>query len=172
MKIRKALLADAREILDIYAPYIENTNISFELEAPEIEAFTARIKNISSSYPYLVCEVDGKIAGYAYASQHHERAAYRYCADVAVYVHGAYQRRGIGRALYEKLFEMLREQGIYTVLAVVVVPNAKSVALHKALGFREAGVFHNVGYKFGEWLDVVWLEKSLRAYDVPKEIGR
>jgi len=111
--------------------------------------------------------LDNKIVGYTYASKHRERAAYKYSADVSVYVAPEYQRRGIGSALYTRIFELLRRQGIYTVYAGVALPNEKSVGLHTSLGFREIGVYKNVGYKFGKWLDVLWLEKPLKDYDEP-----
>jgi len=167
MKIRDATPADAGAILSIYAPYVANTCVSFETEVPTIDAFTARIEKIVKSYPYLVCECDGVIAGYAYATRHRERGAYRYSADSSVYVAHDYQRRGIGRALYTRLFELLASLGIYTVFAGVVLPNERSVGLHKALGFTEVGTYHNAGYKLGRWLDIIWLEKPLREYDEP-----
>jgi phosphinothricin acetyltransferase len=166
LSIRKAALADSAEILSIYAPYVTDTCITFETEVPTIDAFTARIENIMSNYPCLVYEENGKILGYAYASKHRERAAYQYSADVSVYVDQAYHRRGIGKALYAKLLEILMEQGrIYTAYAGIALPNEKSVGLHKTLGFKEVGIYHNVGYKFSKWIDVIWLEKSIRAYD-------
>lgn len=167
-KIRNATPADARAILDIYAPYVTDTSITFETEVPTIEEFMARMENIQKSYPYLVYEVDGVIVGYAYASKHRERAAYRYSADVSIYVEPSYHKQGIGKALYTKLFDMLRTQGIYTAYACITVPNDASIELHKSLGFTEVGVFHNDGYKLAKWHDVIWLEKALREYNNPE----
>ena len=167
--IRKATSTDSEAILDIYAPYITDTCISFETEVPNIEEFTERIASILDGYPCLVYEADDKIVGYAYGSKHHERAAYQYSADVSIYVAPEYQRRGIGKALYTSLFEALRERGIYTVYAGITLPNDKSVGLHKALGFKEVGVYHSVGYKFHKWLDVLWMGKPLRTYDTPEK---
>ena len=161
MVIRVATPADAAAILGIYAPYVTGSCISFETDVPTVKEFTARVENNIKDYPYLVCETDGGIVGYAYASKHRERAAYKYSADVSVYIASAYQGQGIGKALYTRLFELLRERGIYTAFAGITLPNDKSVGLHKALGFSEVGVYHNVGYKFGKWLDVIWLEKPL-----------
>jgi len=169
MSIRGALLADAGAILKIYAPFITDTCITFETEVPSMEDFSARIENIIRDYPYLVCEADGNIIGYAYASKHRERAAYKYSADVSVYVSPEYHRHGIGRTLYGNLFELLRKQGIYTVFAGITLPNEKSAGLHQSLGFTAAGVFHKDGYKFGQWLDVMWMEKPLRDYTNPPE---
>ena len=170
LNIRKATLDDISDILGIYAPYIIDTCISFETEVPTVEEFTTRIENIMKNYPYLVCEADNKIVGYAYASKHRERAAYKYSADVSVYVASEYQRQGVGKTLYSKLFELLREQGIYTIYAGVSLPNDKSVGLHKSLGFKDVGIYRNVGYKLGKWIDVLWLEKTLRNYDEPGSI--
>jgi len=167
LTIRNATPTDAEAILAIYAPYITDSCISFETEVPAITEFTARIEHVIPNYPYLVCEVDGKVVGYAYVSQHRERTAYKYSADVSVYIAPEYHWQGIGRALYTKLFELMREQGFYTAIAGITLPNEKSVGLHKALGFKEVGVYHNVGYKFGKWLDVLWMEKPLRDYDEP-----
>jgi len=165
--IRSAILSDAQAILDIYAPYITGTCVSFETELPSIEEFGVRIENTLKNYPYLAAVTDNKIIGFAYASKHRERAAYRYSADVSVYVAPGYQRQGIGRALYSQLFDLLRTQGIYTVFAGITLPNEKSIGLHSTLGFREVGTYHNTGFKFGKWLDVMWMEKPLRDYDTP-----
>lgn len=169
MTIRPATLSDAEAIHDLYAPYVLETCISFETVVPTIEAFKLRMESIIRDYPYLVCEADGVIAGYAYASKHRERAAYRFSADVSVYVAPGYHRKGIGKSLYLKLFELLKEQGIYTVFAGVTLPNDNSIGLHKSLGFTEVGTFKHTGYKFGKWLDVLWLQKALRDYDTPQE---
>lgn len=166
--IRSAIPTDARAILDIYEPYITDTSITFETEVPTIDEFMERMDNIQKRYPYLVYEADGVIIGYAYASKHRERAAYRYSADVSVYVKPSYHKQGIGKALYTKLFDLLRDQGIYTVYACITVPNDASIELHKSLGFTEVGTFHNAGYKLGKWHDVIWFEKALREYDNPE----
>lgn len=166
MLIRDVREADAARILAIYAPYVIDTDISFETEPPAPEAFAERIRGIQSAYPYLVCLVDGELAGYAYASKHHERAAYRYSVDVSIYVAPNFHRRGVGRALYLELFDRLKERGFYTAFAGITQPNEKSVGLHASLGFTEVGVFHRAGYKHGRWLDVLWMEKPLRdSYD-------
>jgi len=127
------------------------------------------MENIQKSFPYLVCEADGVVVGYAYASKHSERAAYRYSANVSIYVKPSNHRQGIGKALYTKLFDLLRDQGIYTVFACITVPNEVSIELHKSLGFSEVGTFHNAGYKLGKWHDVIWFEKALREYDNPED---
>jgi phosphinothricin acetyltransferase len=164
-KIRFVTQDDASQILSIYAPFITNTAISFETEVPSAEDFRKRIEAIQTFYPYLVYETDGRIAGYAYASRHHERAAYRYCVNLSIYILPEYQRKGIGKTLYSCLFEILKEQGFYTAVAGITLPNEKSVGIHKAMGFEEVGVYRNVGYKFGKWRDVIYMQKPLREYD-------
>jgi L-amino acid N-acyltransferase YncA len=145
---------DAAGIQAIYAPYCDRTCISFETVAPTIEEMRDRIIRISDDYPWLVGEIDGQIAGYVYASRHRERAAYRWAVDVAVYVATTHHRRGLGRALYETLFSILREQGYFKAFAGVTLPNPASVGLHERMGFRPSAVFRGVGYKDGRWLDV------------------
>jgi phosphinothricin acetyltransferase len=160
--IRFARPTDAAGILAIYGPYCESTCVSFEVVAPTIEQIQERIGRITGDYPWLVGEIDGQIIGYVYASGHHERAAYRWSVDVAVYVAAGQQRRGVGRILYEALFSILREQGYYKAFAGITLPNPASVGLHESLGFRPAAVFRGVGHKFGRWLDVGWWQCELQ----------
>ena len=160
--IREATICDAEAILNIYKDYITDSCITFETEVPSLEEFSSRIEKIIEGYPYVVCEVEGKVTGFAYASKHRERAAYKYSADVSVYVSALYQGRGIGKALYTKLFELLKNRDICMIYAGITLPNDKSISLHKSFGFEEVGIYHNVGYKFGEWLDVVWMEKAIK----------
>jgi L-amino acid N-acyltransferase YncA len=160
--IRFAQLTDAAGILAIYAPYCESTCVSFEIVAPTVEQIQERISRITADYPWLVGEIDGQIVGYVYASRHHERAAYRWSVDVAVYVAAGHQRRGVGRILYETLFSILLEQGHFKVFAGITLPNESSVGLHESLGFRPAAVFRGVGHKFGRWLDVGWWQRDLQ----------
>jgi len=167
-KIRPVKAADAKQILAVYTPFIEKTCITFETEVPTLQAFGARVEGILSAYPYLVCEAGGRIVGYAYASKHNERGAYRYSANVSVYIEEAFQGKGIGRALYTELFNLMRERGLYTAYAGITVPNEKSVALHAAFGFVPVGTFHKAGFKHGEWHDVMWMEKALRDYGTPE----
>ena len=149
--IRPATPEDAGAILDIYAKYVSDTTVSFEVEVPTIEDFQQRMEQIQEQFPWLVCEIDGVVAGYAYASKHAQRAAYRWSADLSVYVDEKYHRRHIAAALYAAILSMLREQGYYTVYAGVSTPNPKSEAFHTALGFEVVGVYPKVGYKLGKW---------------------
>jgi L-amino acid N-acyltransferase YncA len=161
--LREATEDDAAAIGAVYAPYCEVTPVSFEVEAPSAEEIRQRIAKVLPLYPWLVSEFDGRVSGYAYATRHRERAAYRWGVDVAIYLDGDCHRRGIGRALYSALLQMLVAQGYYTAYAGITLPNEASVGLHRAMGFEPVGVYHRVGYKMGAWHDVVWLEKILQA---------
>ncbi len=168
--IRFATKADAAAILELYAEYIKNTAVTFEIEVPTLAAFEERMERIMAQYPWLVCEIDGCIAGYAYGSKHGERAAYRWSADLSVYIDERYHRCGIATALYQALLELLCKQGYYTVYAGVSTPNPSSEAFHSAYGFQLLGEFHKVGYKLGGWHGVAWYELPLAEYvDEPKE---
>jgi phosphinothricin acetyltransferase len=162
MKIRLAQAADAAAVAAIYGPFCETTAVSFEVAAPDGEEIAGRIAAVTRQYPWLVLERAGAIAGYAYATRHRERAAYRWSVDTAVYVHAAARRSGVGRALYEKLFMLLVAQGYFKAYAGITVPNNASVALHAAVGFTSVGTYHHVGYKLGAWHDVAWFERSLQ----------
>ena len=153
---------DAAACAAIYAPSVTDGVASLEERAPEAHEMADRIRIISRTHPWLVAEIDGEVAGYAYGSLHHERAAYRWTADVTVYISAAHQRRGVGRALYGALFGLLERQGFHEVCAGVTLPNDASVGLHEALGFRPVGVYRDVAFKFGRWYSVGWWQMSLR----------
>jgi phosphinothricin acetyltransferase len=160
--IRLARQSDAAAIAAIYAPYCESTPVSFETSAPSAEEVAARIQNITEHWPWLVLDDDGSIAGYAYAGRHRERAAYRWAVDTAVYVSEPYHRRGVGRALYATLFNVLRDQGYFKACAGITIPNPASVALHEAVGFTLVGVYRGIGFKHGSWHDVAWYEAEVQ----------
>jgi phosphinothricin acetyltransferase len=155
-KIRLATADDAERIHAIYAPYVRDTVISFELDVPGVEEIRKRITATLPAHPWLVLERDGRIAGYAYASTHRERRAYQWAADVSCYVAPEFQRQGIGRALYTALLRILRAQGFCNAYAGIALPNAASVGLHESAGFRAVGVYRGVGFKLGRWHDVGW----------------
>lgn len=167
MDIRLATLADAPAITAIYRPYVEDTLVSFELEAPDAAAMAGRMAKVLGRLPWLVYEQGGRVVGYAYAGKHHERAAYQWSVDTSAYLHQAWHRRGIGRALYSELFGLLVQQGYYTAYAGISLPNAASVGLHESFGFEPVGVYRNAGFKFGGWHDVGWWQKPLRPYASP-----
>lgn len=152
---------DAAACAAIYGPYVRDTVISLEEIAPDERELAERIRRISLTHPWLVAELDGAVAGFAYGSQHRERAAYRWAADVAVYLDRSHRRRGIGRALYGALLALLERQGIRIACAGITLPNDASVALHKACGFEPVGVYRRIGWKAGTWRDVGWWQLEL-----------
>ena len=160
--IRLATAADAAELAALYAPFVAAAATSFELEPPGRGEMARRIESVCRHTPWLVWEDAGRLAGYAYASRHRERAAYQWSVDVSAYVDPAWHRRGIGRALYAALFRCLERQGFYRAYAGITLPNSASVGLHSAMGFGIVGVFRAVGYKLGRWHDVAWYERALR----------
>jgi len=159
--IRLARPADAEAMLEIYAPIVRDTWISFELTPPSAEEFRRRILETLEHAPWLVDERDGRIAGYAYAKRFWPRPAYQWAVEVTVYVHPEFHRRGIAQALYRSLFLLLRAQGFCKALAVVALPNPASVSFHEIAGFRPIGVFPAIGYKLGAWRDIGWWEMTL-----------
>lgn len=170
MKIRLVKPQDCRQILDIYAQYI-NTQITFEYSLPSEKDFLTRIEEISAIYPYLVLEENGKICGYAYAHRLRERAAYQWIAELSIYIDKIYTSNGYGKILYEKLIETLKLQGIKTVYGCVTLPNEKSEKLHEKLCFEKVGVFSKAGYKNGDWLDIAWFEKNISVCETnPQDI--
>ena len=162
MEIRVASTDDAGAIAGIYSSYVRNTVISFETAAPDCAEIARRIEHIGVQHPWLTARLGGSVVGYAYASEHRARQAYRWSVDVTIYLHPDAQRRGVGSALYERLLALLREQGYVRAFAGIALPNAASTGLHAAMGFTPIGVYRQVGYKFGAWHDVSWWQLVLR----------
>ena len=162
--IRLANEKDAEDILSIYAPYIENTSYTFEIEVPTIDAFAKRINTYLINWPWLVCEVNGMIAGYAYATRYRERTAYQWSVETSVYVHNDFQKTGMAHALYDTLLNILKKQGYRNVYAVINLPNNKSVKFHESFGFSWFATYEKVGYKLGKWKDVGWWKLSINDY--------
>ena len=168
--IRLAVLGDVLGILEIYSPFILETSVTFEETVPDETSFWERIQGILAELPFLVCEIDGKIAGYAYASGYRSRASYRWTKEVSVYIHPDFQRKRVAHALYTSLFEMLRYQGIADLLAIITIPNEASVAFHEYFGFIKCGGFSKVGYKMEQWQNVGWFELFIQdEKQAPKE---
>jgi L-amino acid N-acyltransferase YncA len=166
--IRLAEEKDAPAIAEIYRPSVEAAVISFETDAPDAQEMRNRLAHTMPRHPWLVCEVGSsrelaasQVAGYAYASRHHERAAYRWSVNVSVYIDERCRRAGVGRALYTSLFAILAAQGYINAYAGITLPNPASVGLHEALGFQPLAVYRKVGYKRGAWHDVGWWQRPL-----------
>ncbi|WP_176591737.1 arsinothricin resistance N-acetyltransferase ArsN1 family B [Sphingobium sp. EM0848] len=162
LHIRPARPSDAARCAEIYAPFVTESCVSFETEAPDAAEMARRIASHGASHGWLIAETaDGKGAGYAYGSAHRTRAAYATSADVAIYVDPAHARQGVGRALYDMLLPQLKAGGCHAVFAGITLPNAASVALHEAMGFTPVGVYREVGWKMGGWRDVGWWQRLL-----------
>jgi phosphinothricin acetyltransferase len=166
--IRTATVADAEKLLAIYAPYVENTAITFEYTVPSVEEFANRIRNTLADYPYLVAEKDGEILGYVYASTFKPRCAYRHCVETSIYVAREAHGQGVGSKLYEALEEELKSRGIINLnacIAWIETPNShlthQSPDFHAKMGYKRVAHFHRCGYKFDEWYDMIWMEKLL-----------
>ena len=162
--IRTAKPSDAASILEIYTPYILNTAITFETEIPLVENIEHRIITYQEDWPWLVYEVNGVIAGYAYVTKHRERAAYQWCVESSVYVSDKFQQKGIAKRLYTTLFEILKYQGCRNVYAGITLPNEKSISFHKKFGFIKIAEYRNIGYKSGKWNTVSWWELQVNEY--------
>lgn len=170
INVRVASAADAEAIQAIYAPVVLGTAISFEEVPPSVEQMRGRLLATLETFPYLVAEQEGVVIGYAYASQHRARAAYRWAVDVTVYIAENARRKGVGRRLYETLLPMLKAMGYRSVYAGIALPNEGSVGLHERIGFRHIGTFPNVGYKHGAWHDVgYWLLNLGEHSALPEE---
>lgn len=160
---------DAKELLDIYSYYVTDTAVSFEHDVPSVEEFRARIEKTLEKYPYLKAVSGGRIVGYAYAGAFIPRAAYSRCAELTVYIHRDFRRKGIGRMLYAELEELLRKMGILNLYACIAIPSdnedeyltSASIDFHEQIGFVRVGMFRDCGYKFGRWYDMVWAEKLI-----------
>jgi L-amino acid N-acyltransferase YncA len=149
-QIRLATPNDSAGILEIYAPYIANTSFTFETEVPSLEDFQKRISDYLINWPWLVCEIDGVIAGYAYGAKYRERVAYQWCVESSIYIHDDFQKQGVGKALYTALIEIFKMQGYRNVYAVINLPNDRSVKFHESCGFTYFATYEKVGYK--RWL--------------------
>lgn len=176
--IRVARIEDAKALLDIYGYYVENTAITFEYMIPSVEEFQERIQNTLEKYPYLVYEEDGEILGYAYVGAFNKRVAARFMVETSIYVKNDVLNKGIGKVLYEELEKILKKQNILKLIACITdseeedcyVPK-KSVRFHQHMGYKMAGRIQNGGYKFGNWYDLVYLEKELGEFTKePKEV--
>ena len=162
IRIRLAGPADADHLLVIYGPHCTDGLASFETTAPTGEEMAERIRTTITTYPWLVAvDATGEVVGYSYASRHRAREGYRWSVDVAIYLAARAAGRGLGRGLYERLLAVLEAQRYHQAHAGIALPNDASVALHRRLGFAAIGVFPNVGWKLGRWVDVAWWYRPL-----------
>ena len=170
--IRFAGQSDIPAILEIYGPYVRNTAVSFEYTVPSLEEFTQRFREITRQFPWLVWEENGKILGYAYGSLPFSRAAYRWCAASSIYLEPASQGRGIGRALYAALEDLLRRQGYRKTYAIITSDNPGSLEFHRKTGFQFVAELPECGFKFGNFYGVIWMEKGLNPEELPQDFPK
>lgn len=161
--IRNVKETDALQIALIYRHYVKNTTVTFDVVSPSVAEITNKIKEVTEKYPWIILEIDGKITGYAYATAFREREAYKFTAEVSVYLSKDNTRQGLGRLLAEELMEKLKLCGFYTAIAGITATNKNSIRFFESLGFKICGNYPNVGYKSGEWLSVVTLSKALQS---------
>lgn len=169
IRLRTAVPEDAADLLAIYAPYVEKTFITFEYEVPSTEEFRARIEHTLEHYPYLAATMGNEILGYAYASPFKSRAAYDWSAETSIYLREDARGRGIGRTLYQVLEQYLYRQHICNLCACIAHPHPESEGFHEKCGYRTVAHFHKSGYKNGQWIDMIWMEKSLCPHTVPPQ---
>ena len=167
MTVRNAAPEDAAACAEIYAPYVRETTVSFELEPPAPEEMAERMAAAQARHAWLVLEEDGRVVGYAYANRFSARPAYRWSVEVSIYLERGRQRSGGGRLLYQALLDRLAERGYRRAMAGMSMPNEASVAFHRALGFEPVGVYRQVGWKDGAWRDVAWVQRTIAAGDDP-----
>jgi phosphinothricin acetyltransferase len=167
--IRIAQESDASALLDIYAPFVTDTAVTFEVEVPTLEAFIKKMKEIKAEAPYLVYEHEGEVLGYAYASSHRQRAAYRWTRELSVYIREDAKSKKCGTGLYTSLLELLRCQNYRTALAGITLPNIPSVNFHERLGFYPVGVYDNIGFKLGKSHRVGWWQLMLQEPQEPAQ---
>ena len=163
IKIRDVVPEDAERIQEIYSPYVADTVISFEITVPDKSEMKKRIENLlANAFPYIVAENErGTVIGYAYADKFGEREAYRYSFIVSIYLDMEVQSKGIGQKLYDELEKRMKKMGIVQVLSAITGKNEKSLKFHEKNGFTKIGHFPNVGYKMGEWHDIIWMNKTI-----------
>jgi phosphinothricin acetyltransferase len=171
LHIRDAAERDAEACAAIYAPYVTDTAVSFELVPPTPAEMADRMASAARAHAWLVLEHEATVIGYAYGGPYKSREAYRWSCEVSVYLERGHHRRGGGRALYQALFERLATRGFRTVVAGMTLPNDASVALHRSLGFEPVGTYRRIGWKFGQWRDVAWTQRSIGTdEDEPAEL--
>lgn len=166
-KVRCAEPDDANAILNIYAPFVTDTIVTFEHTIPAPAEYHDRIENTLKEYPFLVCMDAEEIIGFAYAGRFRTRAAYDWDAELSIYISPYYTGKGLGSRLYNMLMILLSRQNVVNVYGCLALPNPGSERLHQAMGFDRLGEFPKAGYKHGRWVNTVWYGKAIIPYDIP-----
>lgn len=166
-KVRLIERVDYPKILEIYRPFVEHSNITFEYQCPSLESWSERIDETLENFPWIVVEIGDEIAGYAYAYKHRERVAYSWSCEVSVYLQAKFQKKGLAKILYAKLMEILKFQGFINVYAIVTTPNLASEKFHQDFGFYDVGLFYKSGYKLGHWHNTRWFQLHLDFHHNP-----
>ncbi len=168
MIIEDVSIKDAKSLLEIYEPYVKNTAITFEYDVPSVEEFENRINTISSKYPYIKLICKDKIVGYAYADYFRTREAYKYDAEISIYLDQSQRGKGYGNVLYTELEKRLKQMGIINIYACITMPMKESeysteasYHFHLRQGFKLVGTFKHCGFKFDEWFNMIWMEKQI-----------
>lgn len=168
--IRPALESDAEAVAAVYAPYVRDTAVSFETDAPSAAVMAQRIADTTLTHPWLVAERERVVVGYAYAAKHSQRPGYRWTVDATIYVRMEERRSGVGRCLYRALLAILRLQGFRSVFSEIVLPNAGSVGLHEMMGFKPIGIHKDIGFKLERWQDIgYWQLRLSQGMETPPE---
>ena len=165
--IRIASESDIPAMLAIYAPFVAHTTVSFEYDVPGEDVFLQRFRDITSQFPWLVWEEDGRVLGYAYAAKPFERAGYSWCAEPSIYLHADARGRGIGRMLYAALEAILEKQGYCVLYSLITGENRASLRFHEKCGYTVCMELPECGRKFGRWLSLIWMEKRLKIGENP-----
>ena len=164
--IRTAETKDAEAIAAIYAHHVLHGTASFEVEPPDVLFWRTKIETVTSKgWPFLVTEVAGEVVAYAYATQFRDRPAYAHTCENSIYVRSDWLGRGLGRQLLDALIAVAKDAGFVQMIAVIGGAETASMALHRACGFHDAGRMRSVGFKFGKWLDTVYMQRTLNGQD-------
>ncbi len=161
VEIRPATADDEMAILAIYGPFVSDSTVTFVNEIPTPQDFHEKMARVARRFPYLVCTINGEIAGFAFAAEERPHAAFQWNAELSVFLDPLFHRKGVATALYTALIQILKRQGFYNLYAAISLPNDASVALHKHFGFESRCLYEKSGYKMGAWHDMVWMHLRL-----------
>lgn len=169
MKIREITDGDIPACMNIYNWYVRETTVTFDTSPMDREEYARRIRKVTARYPWIVLESEKRVIGYAHLSPFSLRSAYRFMADVTVYLDPEFRGKGYGRILMMELEALAKEAGYQKLISVITAENKASVSMHEKLGYQKLMTMRNAGYKMGRWLDVLWFAKDIAAYENPPQ---